>query len=114
MATGRSDYPNQVNNVLGFPFIFRGALDCMATAINDDMKLAASHALARACQGRRSGFGHQGVRRRTPAVRPELHNPQAARPPRPSLGGPRRREGGDGERRRTKADRGPEQVPGRP
>ncbi|HTO93334.1 MAG TPA: malic enzyme-like NAD(P)-binding protein, partial [Bacteroidota bacterium] len=47
MATGRSDYPNQVNNVLGFPFIFRGALDCMATQINDEMKLAASHALAR-------------------------------------------------------------------
>jgi malate dehydrogenase (oxaloacetate-decarboxylating)(NADP+) len=46
MATGRSDYPNQVNNVLGFPFIFRGALDCRATAINDEMKLAASHALA--------------------------------------------------------------------
>ncbi|HUI63827.1 MAG TPA: NADP-dependent malic enzyme [Bacteroidota bacterium] len=47
MATGRSDYPNQINNVLGFPFIFRGALDCMATAINDEMKLAASHALAK-------------------------------------------------------------------
>jgi malate dehydrogenase (oxaloacetate-decarboxylating)(NADP+) len=46
MATGRSDYPNQVNNVLGFPFIFRGALDVRATAINDDMKIAASHALA--------------------------------------------------------------------
>jgi len=46
MATGRSDYPNQINNVLGFPFIFRGALDCMATAINDEMKLAAAHALA--------------------------------------------------------------------
>ncbi|HEX4823062.1 MAG TPA: phosphate acyltransferase, partial [Candidatus Polarisedimenticolaceae bacterium] len=46
MATGRSDYPNQVNNVLGFPFIFRGALDVMATAINDPMKLAAAHALA--------------------------------------------------------------------
>ncbi|HUP66196.1 MAG TPA: NADP-dependent malic enzyme [Thermoanaerobaculia bacterium] len=46
MATGRSDYPNQVNNVLGFPFIFRGALDCRATAINDEMKLAASKALA--------------------------------------------------------------------
>lgn len=46
IATGRSDYPNQVNNVLGFPFIFRGALDCMATAINDEMKMAASHALA--------------------------------------------------------------------
>jgi len=46
MATGRSDYPNQVNNVLGFPFIFRGALDAGATAINDEMKLAATHALA--------------------------------------------------------------------
>ena len=47
MATGRSDYPNQVNNVLGFPFIFRGALDVRARAINDEMKLAATHALAR-------------------------------------------------------------------
>jgi malate dehydrogenase (oxaloacetate-decarboxylating)(NADP+) len=46
MATGRSDYPNQVNNVLGFPFIFRGALDVRATAINDDMKIAAVRALA--------------------------------------------------------------------
>jgi malate dehydrogenase (oxaloacetate-decarboxylating)(NADP+) len=46
MATGRSDYPNQVNNVLGFPFIFRGALDVRATAITDEMKLAASKALA--------------------------------------------------------------------
>jgi len=46
MATGRSDYPNQVNNVLGFPFIFRGALDVAATTINEEMKLAAAHALA--------------------------------------------------------------------
>ncbi|MBE2268190.1 MAG: NADP-dependent malic enzyme [Anaerolinea sp.] len=46
MATGRSDYPNQVNNVLGFPFIFRGALDVYACQINEEMKLAASHALA--------------------------------------------------------------------
>ena len=46
MATGRSDYPNQVNNVLGFPFIFRGALDVRATAINEEMKMAATHALA--------------------------------------------------------------------
>ncbi len=46
MATGRSDYPNQINNVLGFPFIFRGALDVWATEINEEMKLAASHALA--------------------------------------------------------------------
>jgi malate dehydrogenase (oxaloacetate-decarboxylating)(NADP+) len=46
MATGRSDYPNQVNNVLGFPFIFRGALDTMATQINEEMKMAAVKALA--------------------------------------------------------------------
>ena len=46
MATGRSDYPNQVNNVLGFPFIFRGALDVRASEINEDMKLAAVRALA--------------------------------------------------------------------
>ncbi len=46
MATGRSDYPNQVNNVLGFPFIFRGALDVRASAINEEMKMAAVRALA--------------------------------------------------------------------
>ncbi len=45
-ATGRSDYPNQINNVLGFPFIFRGALDVRATAINEEMKIAAAKALA--------------------------------------------------------------------
>ena len=47
MATGRSDYPNQINNVLGFPFIFRGALDVRATCINEEMKLAAVNALAK-------------------------------------------------------------------
>ncbi len=46
IATGRSDYPNQVNNVLGFPFIFRGALDVQATTINEEMKVAAAHAIA--------------------------------------------------------------------
>ena len=46
VGTGRSDYPNQINNVLGFPFIFRGALDVRARTINEEMKLAASHALA--------------------------------------------------------------------
>lgn len=46
MASGRSDYPNQVNNVLGFPYIFRGALDVRATAINEEMKIAAVHAIA--------------------------------------------------------------------
>ncbi|MCV6596703.1 MAG: NADP-dependent malic enzyme [Mangrovicoccus sp.] len=46
VATGRSDYPNQVNNVLGFPYLFRGALDINARAINDEMKIACAHALA--------------------------------------------------------------------
>ena len=46
MATGRSDFPNQINNVLGFPFIFRGALDVRAKRINEEMKLAAVKALA--------------------------------------------------------------------
>ena len=47
IATGRSDYPNQINNVLGFPYIFRGALDVRASTINDEMKIAAAHALAK-------------------------------------------------------------------
>ena len=73
MATGRSDYPNQVNNVLGFPFIFRGTLDVRATAINDEMKVAAAHALAeltmedvpdsviRAYGGKRIEFGREYI-----------------------------------------------------
>ena len=46
VATGRSDYPNQINNVIGFPYIFRGALDCQATGINEEMKIAAVYAIA--------------------------------------------------------------------
>jgi malate dehydrogenase (oxaloacetate-decarboxylating)(NADP+) len=73
MATGRSDYPNQVNNVLGFPYIFRGALDVRATTINEDMKIAAAEALANlaredvpddvaaAYQGVRPRFGPQYI-----------------------------------------------------
>ncbi len=73
MATGRSDYPNQVNNVLCFPFIFRGALDVQASTINDAMKVAAAEALAelaredvpdqvaRAYQGRRPTFGPEYI-----------------------------------------------------
>jgi malate dehydrogenase (oxaloacetate-decarboxylating)(NADP+) len=60
MATGRSDYPNQINNVLGFPFIFRGAMDVRSTKINDEMKLAAAYALAelaKAAGSRRSECG---------------------------------------------------------
>jgi malate dehydrogenase (oxaloacetate-decarboxylating)(NADP+) len=54
MATGRTDYPNQVNNVLCFPYIFRGALDCGATTINDAMEVAAVHALAELAQAEQS------------------------------------------------------------
>ena len=73
MATGRSDYPNQVNNVLGFPYIFRGALDVRATTINMEMKVAAVHALAAlaqedvpdevaaAYQGARPRFGREYI-----------------------------------------------------
>ena len=73
MATGRSDYPNQVNNVLGFPFIFRGALDVQASTINDAMKIAATKALAElarqevpdqvaaAFHGRRPTFGPEYI-----------------------------------------------------
>ena len=73
MATGRSDYPNQVNNVLGFPYIFRGALDVRASTINEEMKIAAVHALAQlaredvpddvaaAYQGNRPRFGPQYI-----------------------------------------------------
>jgi malate dehydrogenase (oxaloacetate-decarboxylating)(NADP+) len=73
MATGRSDYPNQVNNVLGFPYIFRGALDVRASTINEEMKIAAANAIAElaradvpddvaaAYQGNRPRFGPQYI-----------------------------------------------------
>lgn len=65
-ATGRSDYPNQVNNVLGFPFIFRGALDVRATKINEEMKIAAASALAELAQepvpeSVASAYGDDGI-----------------------------------------------------
>ena len=46
MATGRSDYPNQINNILCFPWFFKGTLDCLATHINEEMKMAAAYAIA--------------------------------------------------------------------
>ncbi len=66
IATGRSDYPNQVNNVLCFPFIFRGALDVGATTINEAMKLAAVHAIADLAQAEQSdivaaAYGHENL-----------------------------------------------------
>ena len=77
IATGRSDYPNQVNNVLGFPFIFRGALDVRATAINDKMKLAAAHALADLAQENVPDSVLQRLWKRADFVRQGLHHPHA-------------------------------------
>ena len=71
VATGRSDFPNQVNNVLGFPFIFRGALDVRARKINDEMKLAAVHALAEIAKQGEQGLPDE-VRRAYPGERFEF------------------------------------------
>jgi malate dehydrogenase (oxaloacetate-decarboxylating)(NADP+) len=79
ICTGRSDYPNQVNNVLCFPYIFRGALDVGATTINEDMKRAAVHAIAELA--RESAIRHRGtrVRRGNAVVREGLAHPLAVR-----------------------------------
>ena len=66
MATGRSDFPNQINNVLAFPGVFRGALDVRAPAITEEMKLAAAQGIARTVRGRRAGRG--------------LHHPERVQP----------------------------------
>ena len=104
MATGRSDYPNQVNNVLGFPFIFRGALDVRATAINMEMKIAAAHALAELAREDvpdevAAAYGGAAE------IRARIHHPGAVRSAadfhRSAGGG----SGGDGYRRRAQADR---------
>jgi malate dehydrogenase (oxaloacetate-decarboxylating)(NADP+) len=110
MATGRSDYPNQVNNVLGFPYIFRGALDVRATTINDAMKIAAAQALAELAREDVPddvAAAYQGMR---PKFGPNYIIPVPFDPA-PDLGHPRRRrEGRDGDRRRAQADRRPRQI----
>ena len=90
MATGRSDYPNQVNNVLGFPFIFRGALDVRASAINEEMKMAASHALAELAKEDvpEAVLKAYGVKQHV--VRPRVPDPEAVRPARAARGRRRR------------------------
>jgi malate dehydrogenase (oxaloacetate-decarboxylating)(NADP+) len=104
VATGRSDYPNQVNNVLGFPFIFRGALDVRATTINEEMKIAAANAiaeLARETVPEDVAAAYGGKRQ----VWPRLYHPRAVRsaPDRGCIVGGR--QGGDGFGRRAKTDR---------
>ncbi|MCO7114751.1 hypothetical protein NIB75_26905 [Bacteroides uniformis] len=64
MSTGRSDYPNQINNVIGFPYIFRGALDTQAKAINETMKIAAVHAIANLAKQPVPRCGERGIPRK--------------------------------------------------
>ena len=96
VATGRSDTNNQVNNVLGFPFIFRGALDVRATAINEDMKIAARPLHRRTRPPRRARGGEPGVWSRI-QLWARLHYPQALRSSGAALGGARGGQGGCGE-----------------
>ncbi|TIV02282.1 MAG: NADP-dependent malic enzyme [Mesorhizobium sp.] len=72
MATGRSDYPNQVNNVLGFPYIFRGALDVRATTINDEMKIAAVRAIAALAREEPSDVAARAYSGETPVFGPDF------------------------------------------
>ena len=105
VATGRSDYPNQINNVLGFPFIFRGALDVQASTINEAMKIAAAKALAELARAEVPDQVAAAFHRPASDVRARLHHPGAVRsaPHRRRAAG--RRQGGDGHRRRAQADR---------
>ena len=111
IATGRSDYPNQVNNVLCFPFIFRGALDVGATTINDEMKIACAHAIAAVARTTApdtvaAAYGVASV-----SLRPRVHHPEAVRFAPCGRAADRGRQGGDGERRRHPADRGLRRLP---
>ena len=74
IATGRSDYPNQVNNVLGFPYIFRGALDVRATTINEEMKIAAAEAHRRPGARGRARRSRRRLSRRAPGLWPRIHH----------------------------------------
>ena len=105
IATGRSDYPNQVNNVLGFPYIFRGALDVRAKTINMEMKIAAAARARRTRARGRAGRGRRRLSRRAAALRARLHHSGALRSAPHPCRADRRRQGGDGLGRRAAADR---------
>ena len=110
VATGRSDYPNQVNNVLGFPYIFRGALDVRARTINEAMKIAAAEALAALAREDvpdEVALAYRGAR---PVYGPDYIIPV---PFDPRSDQPRVRRGrgsGDEERRRAARDEGPRRL----
>ncbi|XNM68561.1 malic enzyme-like NAD(P)-binding protein [Escherichia coli] len=104
ICTGRSDYPNQVNNVLCFPFIFRGALDVGATAINEEMKLAAVHAIAELAHAQQSevvasAYGDQDLSFGPEYIIPKPFDPRLIVADRPCGS-----ESGDGLRRGESSD----------
>ena len=111
VATGRSDYPNQVNNVLGFPYIFRGALDVRASTINDAMKIAAAHAIAALAREEVPDEVTAAYRGRRLRYGPGIPDPDPVRsaPDQRRAGGGR--QGGDGDRRRAPPDRQPRALP---
>ena len=111
IATGRSDYPNQVNNVLCFPYIFRGALDCGATKITEAMKLACVREIAELAKAEISDEVAAAYAGPGAALRPRLHHPQAVRlapdPAHRAGGG----QGGGRVGRGHAADRRPGRLP---
>ena len=111
ICTGRSDYPNQVNNVLCFPFIFRGALDVGATTINEEMKLAAVNAIAELARAESSEIVANAYGAEDSELRPRLSDPATVRsaPHRAHRAG--RRQGRGGQRRRDPADCRPRSLP---
>ena len=105
VATGRSDYPNQINNVLGFPFIFRGALDVQASTINEEMKIAAAKALAELAREDVPDQVAAAFHGRRPTFGPDYIIPGAVRSAPDHARAAGRRQGGDGNGRRAQADR---------
>ena len=105
IATGRSDYPNQVNNVLGFPYIFRGALDVRAKTINMEMKIAATRALAELAREDVPDEVASAYRGSRPRFGRDYIIPGPVRPAADPCRADRGREGGDGIRRRAASDR---------
>ena len=106
IATGRSDYPNQVNNVLCFPFIFRGALDCGATTITREMEIAAVHAIAELAHAEQSDVVATAYGIANLSLRPGIPDSEAVRsaPDREDRAG--RGEGRRGFGRGDASDRG--------
>ena len=114
IATGRSDYPNQVNNVLCFPFIFRGALDVSATTINEAMKIAAVEAIAGLARMEASEVVAAAYGGAAPVFGPDYIIPKPFDPAADPGGRARGGSCRDGQRRRTPADRGFSRLSPRP